>query len=193
MSNEKEEGIVTLKVRGSKEPDYAKKLGNAICWQLRDHGICEMRAVKEEAVTAAVKAVAVANKKVKEAGVTLSFDAVFSSLESSEETSQSVLSFKIQEVEAESNDNVDYKVSARNHEDEKEVAKLAGAIAAMVRKDKTVILRCVGPAAIYKCVKAIVVAKGYVFANGILLESIPFWKTGTDVSVFAIEVRSRKA
>ena len=191
---------VTLKVKGSKEPDYPKRVANAICWQLRDHGVCQMRAVKDEAVAASIKAIAMANKKVEPAGVVLSFDAVFSSLESSEGTSPTVLVFTVQEVVAQAGEKVEYKVSAKNHEDEKEVAKLAGAVAAMIRKNTNVVLRCVGPYAIYKSVRAIVIAKGFVFANGILLESIPSWltlhgegKDGGDISVLAIEVRSRKA
>lgn len=195
-----EEKSVVLKVKGSKEPDYPKRVSNAICWQLRDHGVCEMRAVKDEAVAAAVKAIAMANKKVEPAGVTLAFDPVFSSLESLEGTSSTVLAFTVKEISTGQTEKIEYKVSARNHEDDKEVSKLAGAIAAMIRKGKTVILRCVGPCAIYKSVRGIVIAKGFVYANGILLESIPSWltlhgegKDGGDVSVLAIEVRSRKA
>jgi stage V sporulation protein SpoVS len=109
-------------------------------------------------------------------------------------------SLLLQEVAAQQADKIEYKVSAKNHDDEKEVAKLAGAIATMIRKGKTVLLRCVGPYAIYKSARAIVIAKGYVFANGILIESVPSWltitgegKDGSDISVLAIEVRSRKA
>jgi len=200
---EETDDSVTLKVKGSKEPDYPKRVANAICWQLRDHGVCHMRAVKDEAVAVSIKAVAQANKKVALAGVILSFDAVFSSLDSSEGMptggSGPVIAFTVQEVVAQPGETVEYKVSAKNHEDEKEVAKLAGAVAAMIRKNTNVILRCVGPYAIYKSVRAIVIAKGYVFANGILLESIPSWltlhgegKDGSDISVLAIEVRSRK-
>lgn len=195
-----EDKAVTLKVRGSKEPDYPKRVANAVCWQLRDHGECHMRAVKDEAVAASVKAIAQANKKVEAAGVVLSFDAVFSSLESSDDPSPTVIEFTVQEVACQPSERIEYKVSAKNHEDEKEVGKLAGAISAMVRKGNTVVLRCVGPFAIYKSVRAIIVAKGYVFANGILVEAIPYWITlhgegrgGTDISVLAIEVRSRKA
>jgi len=200
VRNEDGDAAVTLKVKGSKEPDYPKRVANAICWQLRDHGTCQMRAVKDEAVAASIKAIAQANKKVEAAGVVLSFDAVFSALDSSKEMSPIVIEFTVQEVNAQPNEKVEYKVSAKNHEDEKEVAKLAGAVSAMIRKGNTVILRCVGPYAIYKSVRAIVMAKGYVFANGILIESVPSWLTlhgegkgGTDISVLAIEVRSRKA
>ena len=106
---------VTLKVKGSKEPDYPKRVANAICWQLRDHGVCQMRAVKDEAVAASIKAIAMANKKVEPAGVVLSFDVVFSSLESSEGTSPTVLAFTVQEVVAQAGEKVEYKEIGRAH------------------------------------------------------------------------------
>ena len=198
---DEQEELVVLKVKGSKDPGYPKKVANAICWQLRDHGRCEMRAIRDEAVASAVKAIATANKKVEAADVTLSFDAVFAPLESSEDTSQSVLAFTIQEVSTERSGEVEeYRVSARKHSDEKEVSKLAGAIASEIRKGKTVVLRCVGPFAIYKSVRAVVMAKGYVFANGILTEAIPSWKIlekesrdGKDIQLVLVEVRSKKA
>ena len=71
----------TIKIRRRQGTEYVKSVAGAIGWQLREFGFCKIRAAGAVAVHVGVKAVAINNRRLQAAGVTLGFDACHVPLE----------------------------------------------------------------------------------------------------------------
>jgi stage V sporulation protein SpoVS len=195
MSSDEE---VVLRVSGGKRgQNSTKRLASAICWRLREVGFAKMRAVKAEAVSAAIKSVAVANQKVSKADIDLSMDPILTTVSDEESTSDGsqAIEMTIQASVGERPEEFsEYKVSGRADDGLEEAAnKLAGAIASLIREGGGARLRCIGPSALYKAINAIVVGKGYLHTNGIAMQAVPTWaslprENDTPISLIQIDV-----
>src|ERR1017187_7593181 len=119
MDNKQTDEVI-LKVSSSKEPDYTKKVANAIGWQLRDTGHCKLRAVKMVSVNTAIKSIAIINKKVEQAGAKFSINACFASTEKENKEDSTAIAIELidvseKQVPSEYNE---YRVSGDENEDE---------------------------------------------------------------------------
>lgn len=189
---------VVLRVSGGKRgQNSTKRLASAICWRLREVGFAKMRAVKAEAASAAIKSIAVANQKVAAADINLSMDPILTSVADEESPSDGsqAIEMTIQDSVGERPDEFsEYKVSGRSDDGlDKAASKLAGAMASLIREGGGARLRCIGPSAIYKAVHAIIVAKGYLHTNGIVIQAVPVWASlpredDTPISLIQIDV-----
>jgi stage V sporulation protein SpoVS len=192
-----DEEVVLRVVGGKRGQNSTKSLAGAICWRLREVGFAKMRAVKAEAVSAAIKSVAVANQKVSAADIDLSFDPILTDVADEESASDGSQAIEMT-IQASVGDRPDtfreYKVSGRSDEGlDKAASALAGAVASLIREGGGARLRCIGPSAIYKAVHALVVAKGYLYSNGISIQSVPVWASlpredDTPISLIQIDV-----
>lgn len=194
---------VILRVSGQKSSDYTKRVSGAICWRIREVGVCLMRAVKSEAASTAVKAVAIANEKVAQADVILAIDPVLDEINQSDGIGEEsmALAMVVQEPTFPRPESaVELKVSGSPDSgmkgDQRAAARLAGAIASEVRKGNATALRCIGSMAVYKAIRAVALAKGYLFTNGISIQAIPTWisleQGDASVSAIVIEVWGKK-
>lgn len=190
---------VILRISGGKRgQNSTKRLAGAICWRLREVGFAKMRAVKAEAVSAAIKSIAVANQKVAAAEVDLSLDPILTTVadedDSPSDGSQAVEMTIQESVGDRPEEFLEYKVSGRSDDGlDKAVSKLAGAIASVIRDGVGARLRCIGPSPIYKAVNALIVAKGYLYTNGITIQAVPVWASlpredDTPISLIQIDV-----
>lgn len=172
---------VVLKVSSSKDKGYAKRVAGAITWRLRETGICKIRAVKMDAVSTAIKSIAIVNQRLVGTGVQFGMSPFFAKVDDGPEGSTAIF-MKVEEAPASKPEAfIEYKVSGKESEPETE-AKLAGAIAAPCREGKSIRLRCIGPAAVYRGVYASTIAKGYIYPNGLDAVVVPSWisMTGPD-------------
>lgn len=167
---------VIIKVSSSKEKGYAKKVAGAISWRLRETGYCKVRAVKMDAVNTAIKAVAIVNQRLVDAGVQFSISPFFTQVTDGP-TDVTAIFMRIEEstgprpVEF-----IEYKISGKTEESDAET-KLAGAIAVPVRTGKSVKMRCIGPSSVYRGIYAATIAKGYIYPNGLEAIIVPTWVT----------------
>ena len=169
---------VVLRVSSKKDPSYVKRVAGAIGWQLREKGYCKIRAVKADAVNTAIKAVAITNERLSQAGMTFALDLSFSSADSGEQKNAStVIEMIIHEEEGLSRpvNFVDYRVSGKKSDSKELPKRLSGAISNRVNEKTGVRLRCVGPTSVYNAVKACCLAKGSVYSNGLQSIVVPSW------------------
>ncbi len=186
---------VILKIKSKKDSGYAKSVAGAMSWQLREQGFFKVRAVKADAVNTAVKAIAIVNQRVSGV-VTLSMDLVFSQMDASS-SDGTAIAMTVSDADSPRPEHfIEYKVSGKP--DEQDIAtKLAGAIAAPVRDNKGVRMRCIGPNAVYRAIVACTIAKGYIYANGLEAVVVPTWDSvpqpGKEpISLIQIEFWSKK-
>jgi stage V sporulation protein SpoVS len=197
---EQEEKETILKISSDKDPGYVKRVAGAMGWQLREKGYCKARAVKADAVNTAVKAVAIVNQRVSKAsragsGLVFETDLFFSQTEN-DKTESTAIAMTVQEADSARPETfMDYKVGGHGDTSDDVVTRLAGAMAPPLREGKGVRLRCIGPGAVYRAIRACATAKGYVYPNGIALAVVPQWATMTQgskaVSLISIEVWGR--
>lgn len=167
---------IVLKVSACKEPGYAKKVAGAMSWRLREKGFFKARAVKQDAVSTATKAVAICNQRVAAAGVVLFMELFFSKAENDDGNVATAIEMNVQEVDMPRPEVfVDYRVSGKQDQDKNAAMKLAEAIAAPVRDGKGVAMACIGPAAVYRGMMASTIARGLVFPNGFESVVVPSW------------------
>ena len=173
-----EKDEVVLRISSNKDSSYVKRVAGAVGWQLREKGYCKVRAVKADAVNTAIKAVAITNERVAQAGMTFAIDLFFSAADSGKQKNAStVVEMVIHELEDGSSrpgDFVDYRVSG-NCSNAKPAKRLAEAISHRVDEKTGVRLRCIGPTAVYHAVKACCLAKGMVYSNGLQAVVVPTW------------------
>lgn len=180
---ENQQDEVILKVSANKDAGYAKRVAGAMGWRLREAGFCKARAVKQDAVNSATKALAICNQRVAVAGMTLCMELFFSKADTTQPDGNdgktaTAIEMTIQETDAPKPEIfVDYKVSGKPDQDKNVAANLAEAIAAPVRDGKGVSLKCIGPAAVYRAVLASTIARGLVFPNGYDAIVIPSWES----------------
>jgi stage V sporulation protein SpoVS len=182
---------VVLKIKGSDEPGHTKKVSSAMAWLLRENGYFVGRAIKQKAINQAIKSVAALNQQIAKANVVLSLDLSFKQTEDGLPAVEFVASEAPEERPTEFKE---YKISSKDIGD-KAIAKLATAMALPCKENKGVRLSCIGPASVYKAVVSSIVAKGYIYANGLESVFIPNWKTiGEDkkVSLISIEFFGKK-
>ena len=169
---------VILRISSSKDPGYVKRVAGAMAWQLRDKGFCKARAIKVDAVNTAIKAVAIVNQRVFQAGLTLAIDPYLSSVESETETETASTAIEMIVHDADCprpGKFIDYKVSGKRTDDKSLVTRLAGAIASPVRKGAGIAMRCIGPSSVYRAMMASCIAKGYIYTNGMDAIIVPTW------------------
>ena len=175
MENQPEEEVI-LKVSASKDAGYAKRVAGAMSWRLREAGFFKARAVKQDAVNTAVKAVAICNQRVSAAGVVLYMELFFGKAENDDGSVATAIEMSVQEVDAPRPETfVDYRVSGKQDQDKNAAMKLAEAVAAPVREGKGVSMKCIGPAAVYRAIMASTIARGLVFPNGFSAVIVPSW------------------
>lgn len=174
------EGVI-LKVSACKDPGYVKRVAGAIGWQMRDHGTCKMRAVKMDAVNTSVKAIAIINHRVSQAGVVLSMNLFFSQAEGVKADGATAISMNLEDVGELPRPEkiVEYRVSGKK-EDENIVTRLSSAVSAQAKEGVLVRMRCIGPTAVYRGVLAATVAKGQIYPNGLLAVVVPSWDSMTE-------------
>ncbi len=173
MENQPE---VILKVSANKDAGYAKKVAGAMSWRLREEGFCKARAVKQDAVNSATKALAICNQRVLAAGVTFYMELFFSKAENPEGKFATAIEMTIQENDCiRPEEFVEYKVAGKQDTDKNAPMKLAEAIAAPAREGKGVSMKCIGPSAVYKGVLASTIARGLIYPNGFESIVIPSW------------------
>ena len=186
---------VLIKVSASSEAGYAKRVAGAMAWQLRENGFLRCRAVKAHAVNNAVKAIAICQQRVAAASVTLAADPVFGKPEGN--APATAIEMVVRETDAPRPEIfLEYKVSGKINDDKNMALKLAEAVAAPVREGKGVVLKCIGPAAVYRGILASTIAKGLVFPNAIEAVMVPSWASldadgAEPVSVIRIEFWGR--
>lgn len=186
MEDNQQEDVI-LKVSASKEPGYAKRVAGAMAWQLREKGFVKARAVKQDAVNSAIKALAICNQRAAAADVVLYMELFFSKAENDlpepkegeqpeQEPAATAIEMNIQENDApRPAEFVEYKVSGKPDQERNLAMCLAEAIAAPVKSDKGVSMKCIGPAAVYRGVLASTIARGLIFPNGYDSIVIPTW------------------
>jgi len=174
MEDQPEE--VILMVSASKDAGYAKKVAGAMSWRLREKGFFKVRAVNQDAVNTATKAIAICNQRVAAAGVVLFAELFFSKAENEDGSVATAIEMNVQEVDtARPEVFSEYRVSGKQDHDKNANNKLAEAIAAPVRDGKGVSLKCIGPAAVYRAIMASTIARGLVFPNGLHAIVVPSW------------------
>lgn len=174
---EEQQQEVILKVSGSKDAGYAKKVAGAMTWRLREEGFCKARAVKQDAVNSAMKALAICNERVAEAGMSFSVDLTFSEAQNDSGKAGTAVEMVIQEADAAKPESfLDFKVSGKAEQDSA-MKNLAEAVAGRVREGKGVNMKCIGPTAVYRAIMAATVARGLVFPNGYDCVVVPKWDT----------------
>lgn len=198
---ESQDDEVVLKIKSSKDPEYTKKVAGAMSWRLRETGFVKVRAVKQDAVNVATKAVAIVNEWVLPVGVTLSMDLFFSPADNaSGGPDATAIAMTVQDAADAIRPEkfMEYKVSGKDSADDL-LNRLAGAIAAPVRKGNGIRMRCIGPAAVYRAVMACTIAKGFIYPNGLEAIVIPKWDSipareegKPPVSLLQIEFWGRK-
>lgn len=174
MDNTSEE--VVLKISANKDPGYAKRVAGAMGWQLREKGFVKARAIKQDAINSATKALAICNQRAAAADVILCMDMFFSKSENDEGGTAIEMTIKENDAQRPA-EFVEYKVSGKPDQEKNVAMCLAEAIAAPVRDGKGVSLKCIGPAAVYKAVLASTIAKGLIFPNGFEAIVIPAWQS----------------
>jgi len=175
MDNQQE---VVLKVSAKKDPGYAKKVAGAMSWRLREEGFCKTRAVKQDAVNIATKALAICNQRVSEAGIVFYMELFFSKAENPEGKFATVIEMTIQENDCpRPAEFVEYKVAGKQDTDKNGPMKLAEAIAAPARDGKGISMKCIGPSAVYKGILASTIARGLIYPNGFETIVIPSWSS----------------
>ena len=174
---------IILRIASSKDQDYAKKVAGAIGWRLREQGLCKVRAIKMTAVNTAVKALAIVNQRIEQANMTMGIDPFFGEVnDGKDEENSTAIVMTIREVQIDgTKEIIEYKVSGKQEvgtaTDSDLATKLAGAIAGAVRQGKTVRMRCIGPASVYRAIYAATIAKGFIYPNGYESMIIPTWTT----------------
>ena len=169
---------VILKISGSKDAGYAKKVAGAMTWRLREVGFCKARAVKQDAVNSAIKALAICNERVAEAGMSFCVDLTFSEAINTEGKTATAIEMIIQEADPERPEVfLDFKVSGKSEQDKNVVKNLAEAVAGRVREGKGIKMKCIGPAAVYRAIMASTIARGLIFPNGYDCVIVPKWDT----------------
>lgn len=167
---------IVLMVSACKEAGYAKKVAGAMSWRLREKGFFKARAVKQDAVNTATKAIAICNQRVSAAGVVLYAELFFSKAENEDGSVATAIEMNVQEVDAPRPETFsEYRVSGKQDQDKNAAMKLAEAVAAPVREGKGVTMKCIGPAAVYRAIMASTIARGLVFPNGYLAVVVPTW------------------
>ena len=171
---------VVLKISASKESGYAKKVAGAMSWRLREQGFCKARAIKQDAINSTIKALAICNQRVKDANIVFCMELLFSKAankpEASEEKSATAIEMIIQEVDSPRPATfIEYKVSGKQDPNANGPMKLAEALAAPIREEKGVTMKCIGPAAVYKSILASTIARGLIFPNGYDAVIVPSW------------------
>lgn len=194
-------GDVVLKIKSSKDPGYTKKVAGAMSWRLREEGFVKARAVKQDAVNVATKAVAIVNEWVLPVGVTLSMDLTFSPADNaSGGPDATAIAMTVHDAAdaTRPGEFMEYKVSGKESADDL-VTRLAGAIAGPARNGKGVRMRCIGPGAVYRAIMACTIAKGYIYPNGLEAVVIPKWDSiparqegAAPISLISIEFWGRK-
>jgi stage V sporulation protein SpoVS len=170
---------VILRISSKKDSSYVKKVAGAISWQLRENGYCKARAVKADAVNTAIKAVAIVNDRVSQAGMAFVLDLFFSPADSGKQKNASTaIEIMIHELDEEESSRpdefVEYKVSGKKNDTDAS-KRLAVAISSRSNEKTGVRLRCIGPTSVYCAIKACCLAKGYVYPNGLQSIVVPLW------------------
>lgn len=174
MGNSK--NSVVLRVSSSRDPGYVKRVAGAMTWQLRDNGFCTVRAVKSDAVNTAIKAIAIVNQRVSQAGLNFAIDLCLSPADSEDGAASTAVEMVVYENETlRPGAPLEYKVSGKKDAGPDLVSKLAGAVSSPARQGNCVRLRCIGPSAVYRGVMACCVAKGYIYTNGLDAIIVPSW------------------
>lgn len=174
MEDQPEE--IVLMVSACKEAGYAKKVAGAMSWRLREKGFFKVRAVKQDAVNTATKAIAICNQRVAAAGVVLYAELFFAKAENEDGSVATAIEMNVQEVDAPRPETFsDYRVSGKQDQDKNAAMKLAEAVAAPARDGKGVSMKCIGPAAVYRAIMASTIARGLIFPNGYNAIVVPTW------------------
>jgi len=176
---EQEEEVI-LKVSSSKDKGYAKKVAAAMGWRLREVGYCRARAIKEAAVNSAVKAIAITNERVKEAGIKFGVAPVFGKAEATDDPAAVAICMMVEAVNGKPPAKfAECKVSGKKTEggDHAAATRLATAINGMALGGKGVALKCIGPDAVYRAIMGCVMARSSGYANGMKSEIVPTWET----------------
>jgi stage V sporulation protein SpoVS len=173
MDNQPEE--IVLRISAKKEAGYAKKVAGAIGWRLREEGYCKARAVKQDAVSTATKALAICNQRVSEAGISFYMELCFSKAENEDGKVATAIEMTIQEMDYKKPDEFkEYKVSGKQDENNS-IMSLAEALAVPVRNGNGVNMKCIGPASVYKGIMAATIARGLIYPNGLEAIVVPKW------------------
>lgn len=174
MEDQQEE--VILKVSACKDAGYAKRVAGAMTWRLREQGFFKARAIKQDAINSATKAVAICNQRVAAAGVVLSMELFFSKAENPEGNVATAIEMTVQETDAVRPETfIEYKVSGKQDHDKNAPMKLAEALAAPARENKGICMKCIGPGAVYRAMMAATIARGLIYPNGYNSIVVPNW------------------
>lgn len=169
---------VILKVSASKDAGYSKRVAGAMGWQLREKGFVKARAIKQDAVNSATKAIAICNQRAAAADVVLKVVLFFGKADVEGDSSATAIEMTIQENDAVRPEQfIEYKVSGKPDQEKNVAMCLAEAIAAPAKDGKGVSLKCIGPGAVYRAIMASTIARGLVFPSGFDCIVIPSWQS----------------
>lgn len=175
---ESEEEVI-LKVSSSKDKGYSKKVAAAMGWRLREVGYCQARAIQAMAVNSTIKAVAITNERVRQAGIKFGIAPTFDKATAADDPSAVAISVMIEAVtEYSPGTLIGCKVSGKEDlGDHASAVRLSGAITGITSGGKGVSLKCVGPKAVYRAVMASVMARSQAYGNGMDSVIVPTWET----------------
>ena len=187
-----EEQIVVLKIRSHGPPDpkgrpYSKRVAAAMGWQLRDYGYCVARASGVEAVSTAMKAVAICNHRTQAVSVTLCVEAELDRIEPGKP--DMVVQMTIHEVDFQKPEKMrPYRISGQGDLDNKLVQSLLRPIHA----GDGISMSCIGPNAVYRATLAFINARSMLLPQ-IQAVMVPTWesildKNQTPLSLIRLDV-----
>lgn len=167
---------IILKISAKRDAGYAKRVAGAMTWRLQEKGFFKARAVKQDAVNTAVKAIAICNQRVAPADVTLYMQLFLRPASNNDGKSATAIEMTVQETDTPRPEKfVEYKVSGKDEKNGPQ--KLAEAIAGPARDGTGISMKCIGPAAVYRAILASTMARGLIFPNGFDAIVVPSWET----------------
>lgn len=192
----KQDEDIVLKISAKKDAGYVKRVAGAMTWRLQEKGLFRARAVKQDAVNTAVKAIAICNQRVALADITLYIQLFIKPASTNDGKASTAIEMLVQETDVPRPAKfVEYKVSGKDEKNGPQ--KLAEAIAGPARDGVGVSMKCIGPAAVYRAIMAATMARGLIFPNGLDAIVVPSWDTVTKpgdkvISLIKLDFWSKK-
>ena len=154
-----------------------KKLAGAISHSLRSNGEICVRAFGANSVSKAAKAITISNDYIGVQNLNLSFSPSFITtiMGDKELTGIGFVTFASEKTDADNINEDDIKATLKVKADPKDISdedrkngvkSLAASMAYALEENREIAIRCVGSNAIYKCLKAMIVARTLVAAKG---------------------------
>lgn len=192
----KQDDEIVLKISAKRDAGYVKRVAGAMTWRLQEKGFFKARAVKQDAVNTAIKAIAICNQRVALADITLYIQLFLKEASTNDGKAGTAIEMLVQETDtARPAKFVEYKVSGKDEKNGPQ--KLAEAIAGPVRAENGVTMKCIGPAAVYRAIMASTMARGLIYPNGLDAIVVPSWDTITKaedkvISLIKLDFWSKK-